>query len=43
MIKIILSIALTAIIFTGCVGTVVANNHTKENSSVQHAKPKGNE
>ena len=38
MIKTILSIAIVATIFTGCVGTVVAKNNTKE-SSVKNAKP----
>jgi len=38
MIKTILSTFIVALIFTGCVGTVVANNQTKE-SSVRNAKP----
>jgi len=37
MIQMILSITLVAIIFTGCVGTVVSNN-LKKKSPLQHAK-----
>jgi len=40
MIKTILATALVATIFTGCVGTLVANNTVKSSSStaVQNAK-----
>jgi PBP1b-binding outer membrane lipoprotein LpoB len=42
MIKIVLSTAVVAMIFIGCVGTVVANNDTNKNS-VQNAKPNKND
>jgi len=44
MIKTIISTAIMATIFTGCVGTVVAKNEVKDKSSerIQQAKPMEN-
>ena len=40
MIKIILSVALIAMVFSGCVGTLVATNNIKDSkaTTVYHAK-----